>query len=424
MKSIKYALLAPLAFVFAFVITSSAQTYNAIWDFGPYLSADGSAPEGQIAMDSAGNIYGTTSEAGGIGDCGTVWELSPPTVAGGAWTETTIHTFSCTANGYYPLGGVTLDKQGNLYGTTAAGTHQGGTVFKMKPPTTSGGPWSYSNIHVFAASQGDGCGPQGPVTLDSSGNVYGTTSSGGAYSSGPCQDSGGIAFKLSTGSGGYKETILWSFGGAGDASYILSGLRSDANGNWYGTGYLGGAYGYGAVFELSPPASGGTAWTESVIYSFTGANSSTGDYPQGSLVIDSHGNLYGVAAGQSDTCCGAVFQMKPATGGGWTTKALYTFTKTTDGFEPIGLSMDSQAKNLYGVTMTTNGQSGNGVVFKLSQPTVSGGPWNYSVLHDFTTTGESGLKSPPLIDASGNVYGATFTGGPQDGRGVAYEITQ
>jgi hypothetical protein len=422
MKITMRTLLAALALVCVLGATGSAQTYNVLWDFGAADSYDGSAPEGQIAMDPAGNIYGTTSWGGGVGNCGTVWELSPPAVAGGAWTETTIYTFSCTSQGYYPLGGLTLDKQGNLYGTTSAGTYRGGTVFKMKPPTTPGGKWSYSDIHIFAPARGDGAGPSAPLTLDSSGNVYGTTAVGGTYAVNG-QLVGGTAFKLTPGVGGYKETILWNFGGSGDASYILSGLRADASGNWYGTAYFGGAYGYGAVFELSPPTNGGTAWTESIIYSFAGANSSTGEYPQGSLVIDSRGTLYGVAGGQSDTCCGAVFQIKPAAGGGWTSKALYTFTKTTDGYEPVALSMDAKAQNLYGVTLTTTGQDGNGVVFKLSQPTVSGGPWNYTVLHDFTTTGESGLKSPPIVDSSGNVFGATFTGGPQDGRGVVYEIT-
>jgi hypothetical protein len=402
---------------------SSAQTYNVLWDFGSNNNADGSAPEGQIAVDPAGNIYGTTSEDGGIGNCGTVWELSPPAVTGETWTETTLHTFNCTTDGEYPLGGVTLDKLGNLYATTGGGGSgvNHGEVFKMKPPTEKGGPWSYARIHVFAAPPVDGAAPSGPLTLDSAGNVYGTTAVGGTYSVNG-QLIGGVAFKLHPGVGGYKETILWNFGGTGDASYILSGLRADVNGNWYGTSFFGGAYGYGSVFELSPPTSG-AAWTENVIYSFTGPNTSTGEYPQGSLVIDSHGTLYGVASGSSLNCCGAVFQIKPAAGGGWTTKAIYTFTHTTEGYRPVGLSMDPQAQNLYGVTLNTNGQNGNGVVFKLTQPTVSGGSWTYSVLHDFTTTGESGLKSPPIVDSFGDVFGATFTGGPQDGRGVAYEIT-
>jgi uncharacterized repeat protein (TIGR03803 family) len=409
-------MLALLALALALATTTSAQTYNVLWEFGYSI---GASPEGQIAEDASGNLYGTTSWGGGESECGTVWELSPPAAAGGAWTETSIHIFSCTSNGYYPLGGITIDKLGNLYGTTSQGVLSGGTVFKMKPPITPGGPWSFSNIHVFASASGDGSEAASPVTLDSAGNVYGTTSGGGTYKG---QNAGGIAFKLTSGVGGYKETILWNFGGPGDASYILSGLRSDASANWYGTSYYGGAYGYGSVFELSPPTGGGTAWTESVIYSFTGINSSIGEYPQGSLVIDAQGTLFGVAGGTSGTCCGAVFQMKPSTGGGWTTKALYTFTKTSDGYVPIGLTMDPQGQNLYGVTMTTDARDGNGVVFKLAKPAVSGGPWTYSVLDDFTT-GPGYLKSPPLVDESGNVFGTTFYGGTAPSEGVAYEIT-
>jgi hypothetical protein len=398
--------LTSLALALALTTSGSAQTYSVLWD-------SSSSPEGQIAEDSSGNLYGAVSWGGGIGYCGWVWELSPPAVAGGAWTETTIHNFSCTSSGYYPLGGITIDKLGNLYGTTSQGVLSGGTVFKMKPPTTPGGAWSFSNIHVFASASGDGSEAASPVTLDSAGNVYGTTSGGGTYKG---QNAGGIAFKLTPGLGGYKETILWDFGGPGDASYILSGLQSDANGNWYGTSYFGGAYGYGSVFELSPPTGGGTAWIESVIYSFTGINSPLGEYPQGSLVIDGQGTLYGVAGGTGGTCCGAVFQMKPsATGGGWTTRALYTFTKTSDGYVPIGLTMDTQHQNLYGVTMTTDVRAGDGVVFKLAQPTAPGGLWTYSVLYDFTT-GIGYLKSPPLVDGSGNVFGTTYSG-------VVYEIT-
>ncbi len=406
MKSSKLlSMLTSLALALALNTIASGQTYNVLWNFS-------FSPEGQIAEDASGNLYGTTGWGGGDGYCGSVWELSPPAIAGGVWTETTIHNFSCTSNGYYPLGGITIDKLGNLYGTTSQGVLSGGTVFKMKPPTTPGGPWSFSNIHVFASASGDGIVAASPVTLDSAGDVYGTTSGGGTYKG---MNAGGIAFKLTPGVGGYKETILWNFGAPGDASFIESGLSEDANGNWYGTSYYGGAYGYGSVFELSPPVSGGAAWTESVIYSFTGANSAIGEYPQGSLVIDSQGTLFGVAGGTGGTCCGSVFQMKPSTGGGWTTKSLYTFTKTTEGYVPIGLTMDPQGQNLYGVTMTTNVRAGDGVVFKLAQPTAPGGPWTYSVLHDFTT-GIGYLKSPPVVDESGNVFGTTYSG-------AAYEIT-
>src|SRR5580700_7112717 len=123
---------ASLALVFVLAELAPAQTYSVLWDFS-------SSPEGQIAEDSSGNLYGAVSWGGGIGYCGWVWELSPPAVAGGAWTETTIHNFSCTSSGYYPLGGITIDKLGNLYGTTSQGVLSGGTVFKMKPPTTPGG---------------------------------------------------------------------------------------------------------------------------------------------------------------------------------------------------------------------------------------------------------------------------------------------
>ncbi len=402
--------------------TSQGQTYNVLYNFS---SASGDLPEGQIAMDKSGNIYGTTIEGGTYND-GTVYELSPPSTAGGAWTETVLYSFGsgADAGGYYPVGGITLSAAGNLYGTTSQGGDppcRCGTVFELKPPTVAGGAWGFRNMHHFAGPPSDGSNPEAPLTIDSSGNVYGTTFSGGLYEN-SSTESGGIAFKLTPAGSGWTETILWNFGGAGDASYPMAGLTPDSSGNYYGSTLVGGSNGIGALFQLKPPSGGGTAWMESVLYSFPSEGTSAGDFPAGSLVIDSHGNLFGTAGGSIDFCCGSVFELKPPVSGStWTFKALYTFTFKTNGYVPIGLTMDSAGQNLYGVTEAGNRGFDGPVAFKLSPPTGTGRAWGYSVLHSFSGKREQ-PRTPPIVDASGNVYGATFEGGAND-LGLFYQIT-
>jgi hypothetical protein len=253
--------------------------------------------------------------------------------------------------------------------------------------------------------------------------VYGTTYTGGLYNS-SSQELGGVAFKLSPAGSGWTETILWNFGRPGDASYPLSGLTPDASGNYYGTSQVGGSAGYGSVFELSPPSTGGASWTESLLYSFPGAGSESGEYPQGSLLIDSHGNLFGAASGTPAVCCSAVFELSPPSSGtAWTLKTLYTFTLKTSAYGPIGLAMDSTAQNIFGVTRygQIDGRSGP-VAFELSQPTVGGGAWTYSSLNTFDGGGLG--PQPPLVNASGDVYGAVDGGNStSENLGTFYEIT-
>ena len=161
------SILISLAILLAFAVApSSAQTYEVLYNFS---TATGAQPMGQIAFDKAGNIYGTT-EDGGSESAGTVFELSPPAAPGAAWTETVLYSFSGTdAGGYYPVGGITIDKLGNLYGTTTwgGGTRCNcGTVFKLEPPTTPGGAWSYRTLHHFGGWPSDGSDPEAPVTVE------------------------------------------------------------------------------------------------------------------------------------------------------------------------------------------------------------------------------------------------------------------
>ncbi len=216
---------AVLAIFFAAIVAMSmatvpaaAQTFTNLYNFG--LLPDGRTPVGPLVMDTSGNLYGATSN-GGAGQMGTVFQLSPPATSGGAWTETILHSFAGGADGEFPLGGLAIDKGGNLYGTTsqsAASTACGGgcgTVFKLKPPAVSGGTWSYRIMHTFKGGTRDGYYPAAKLTVDSKGVVYGTTVYGGSYN--PVQGSNsGTVFKVQSLGSNFSETVLYSFGGSGD----------------------------------------------------------------------------------------------------------------------------------------------------------------------------------------------------------------
>ncbi len=285
----------------------------------------------------------------------------------------------------------------------------------------------------------DGSTPFNGVTLDATGNVYGTTSQGGIQS--------GVVFELTpqTG-GGWNETVLYTFHFGTDGGYPQGTLIFDTAGDIYGTTTTGGnrscgsVDGCGVVFELKPNGSGG--WLYNVIFTFNGFN---GDGHSGQLVFDGSGNLYGAAStgGELSACdgsgCGVVFELSPKAGGGWSESVLHVFRVTggsgydgARGSVVYGIARDS-AGNLYGTTYYggIGGSDGNGMVFKLSPG--SGGVWEETVLHFFQggIAGGSPLTDVTL-DGLGNVFGVTRFGGNLDkcsvvnfglGCGVAFEIT-
>lgn len=257
-----------------------------------FNGGDGADPLlGDLVFDSGGNVYGTTSAGGGAAcnglGCGTVFELSP--VAGG-WQEAVLYTFS-GSDGMTPYAGVVLDRAGNLYGTTKlGGPAANGTVFQL---TRHGSTWTETILYGFAG-QNDGYSPVGGLIFDASGNLYGTTISGGA-------NGGGIAFTINASDG---ENTIFNFAG-GPSGGVYGNLTMDAAGNLYGLTYDDGAYGNGAVFKLSPSPNG---WIYSDLHDFTGTD---GRCPYGNVVIDANGNLYGTteAGGQYDD--GVVWQITP-----------------------------------------------------------------------------------------------------------------
>ena len=262
------------------------------------------------------NIGGASDTTFG-GGYGTVFELSPGT--GGTWTEQVIYNFSYTSqrDGYFPAAGLVFDANGNLYGTTADGgsaqdLEGGGTVFELSPAGASG--WTEKVLYSFGGGSPQGYTIDGGVILDAAGNLYGT-----AYAGGNGYGLDGTLFELSPATGGtWTFQVLHSFGAyGGDGINPLAGLVFDSTGDLYGTTYSGGANGYGTVFELSPQTGGG--WLESIVHSFN-LSTTDGASPASSLILDGSGNLYGTTAyggadgdGDTGTKGGTVFEIESTT---------------------------------------------------------------------------------------------------------------
>jgi uncharacterized repeat protein (TIGR03803 family) len=249
--------------------------------------------------------------------------------------------------------------------------------------------------------------PESELILDSAGNLYGTTYYGGAYDS-------GVAFELTPKvGGGWTEKVLHSFELAG---YPTSGLVFDAAGNLYGTTEL-------TAYQLAPEADG--SWQATTIHVF--GRGFTGDslYPYGALTFDSAGNLYGVTTSNG----GAVYELVPTAGGRWIGKLLHGFSEALDGKVPNGGLIFDAAGNLYGTTAygghlggcTPEGR-GCGTVFELTPS--AGGVWTETILFEFESSGTAGYDPTAglIFDSSGNLYGGT-SGGGRFGGGAAFELS-
>ena len=249
-------------------------------------TGDGAGPSGEIAFDSAGNLYGTTYD-GASEFGGTVYELTP---AHGTWTLSTLAGFESGTN---PYGGVQLDRAGNVYGTTELF----GTAFQLLP---SGSGWTLNNLYEFSYN-GGGWDLAAGLIVGPGGNLYGGTAAG---SPSP------VIFELSPSNGGWTYNPFYTFSSTG----LSANLVMDSTGNLYGT-TLGDSEEqiYGSVFKLTPSDGG---WIYTDLHDFT--NGSDGALPYSSIVIDSAGNLYGTASsGGGDRCppsgtgCGVVWEITP-----------------------------------------------------------------------------------------------------------------
>jgi uncharacterized repeat protein (TIGR03803 family) len=351
---------------------------------------DGDLPSSGLVVDNGGNLYGVAG--GGTQNAGVVYKLTPG--AGGAWTESVIYNFTGGSDGKDPMSDLVFDALGNLYGTTEFGGLGYGTVFKLAP--NSDGTWTESVLYSFTGGS-DGGLPRAAVIFDQGGNLYGTTSSGGSK-----MDLGTV-FRLTLGSGGWTESVLYSFVASSDGYTPVAPLVFDKSGHLYGTTSLGGPNGGGVVFKLTPSSNG---WKETILYGFGAGNEGV---PYAGVTFHG-GRLYGTVSGNGDGV-GGVFELSHTTSG-WTEKMLYA-----GGGPAAGVTFD-KAGNLYSTT-DSGGAHRKGTVFKL---TLSNGTWTESTILTFWLRRNGTYpQSRVIIDKNGNLYGTTSLGGSYN-RGSVYQV--
>jgi len=378
------------------------------------------------------------------------------TNASAEWKEKVLYSFQGQPDAAMPTGGVAFDKKGKLYGAALGGPkYSQGTVFQAVPPAKEGAPWTESVLYVFQGKGvNDGQIPTSGVIVDAAGNLYGVTGYGGA---GGCLLLGalvgcGTVYELSppqTQGGPGTETILYSFKGGRDGYVPMGNLVFDSSGNLYGTTYFGGGRGTncdpdyyqycGTVFKLSPPMQKGGAWTEKVLYSFKGVDNGQqigdGANPNGGLVLDSTGAIYGTTfyggnnqkgvceGGAGGTGCGLVFKLAPPTkrGGAWTEEILRRFDGTDGDLPAAGVIFDGKG-NLYG---TTYGGpiDGYGLIFELTKPAGESHTWTESILYRFTD-GSDGAnpKAGLILGTSGSLYGTTAGATNRNAQGTVFRM--
>jgi uncharacterized repeat protein (TIGR03803 family) len=410
----------PLALLaIAFTLVAQAQdTETVLYTFD---GTHGSIPFALI-QDVSGNLYGTTGYGGNLScsiGCGIVFKLSN---VNGRWVQTVIHSFTGGTDGSTPVA-IVMDAHGNIFGSAQSGGSGGsGVVFQLTPIPIGG--WGFKVLHSFPSSSSDGRFPNG-LTTDGSGNVYGATGSGGSKG---CGGFGcGTIFKLSpTKAGPWKQTVLHRFAGPPSDGNDPYAVAFDSSGNLDGVTGAGGADctnylnpGCGTVFQLSPSTNG---WKEKVLHTFNGSD---GFFPN-NFLIDAAGNLFGVTnqGGNLSDCggygCGVVFRISRDSGV-WTETTIHEMNSVTDGEFVPTIAIDKSG-NLY-ATAELLGPFNNGTVFELSPQ--SDGTWNETVLFDFPTSTDGQGPVSILVDPSGNVFGAAFSGGDKTngGDGLIFQLT-
>lgn len=400
--------LTPLVWPAKVTVAPATYTEKLIWDFTD--ASDGSGPLAGVVADPTGNLYATTQTGGVINGnaLGTVDEF---TSSGSKWSESTLYTFH-GSDGSVPLATVILDAQNNLYGTTSQGgstygigcnTNGCGAVFKL---THRSKGWSESVLYSFTDGS-DGGYPQGPLSFDQSNNVYGTTAGGGNAAC-PLLGGCGTVFML-THSSNWKERIVHAFSAA-DGEYPYTRLVVDSHGNIFGTAPKGGSgcgsIGCGVVFEL---VKSGSSWSDKTVHAFT--NGDDGGSPAAGLITDLKGNLYGTTTA-GGTHGGGVAYMLVRSRSRWKQKILFDFSSASGVYGPYGeLAFDTHG-DLFGAaaggnTCTVGRQRFScGVIYELSPAT--SGLWKETTVLQFTFSANGwDPNGALLLDASGAIFGTT-----------------
>jgi uncharacterized repeat protein (TIGR03803 family) len=365
-----------------FVPSAEANTFKTVHSFRG--GRNGDSPYSALTLDGQGNLYGTTKVGGakscndGQG-CGTVFRITPD------GTTTIVYTFKGGSDGAYPTAAVVLGLDGAVYGTTSSGGANDvcegcGTVFRVSADGQE------TVLHTFSGEE-HGATPTGSLAFDDNGNLYGTTEYGGTLGS----RGYGTVFKLTPDG---KETTLHAFQNDGhDGVYPIANIVRDKSRNIYGTTYIGGKDDRGTVFKLAPDG------TETILHWF--GSGFDGTFACSDLTIDKKGNVYGTTAGGGGASAGTVFKVAPD----GTETVLHSFESFVDGQSPIGGVVLDGNGNLYG---TTGGDrlSNFGSAYRLSAD------GTVTVLHTFGNGKDGNYPVATLAgDGFGNFYGTTVIGG-------------
>lgn len=407
-----------LAVIVAFMVATSgaqAQTMTVLHDFGN----GGYQPWQGIIMDPNGRIYGTTyyggdlsCDAGGPAGCGVVFKFASN---GSGWIYTPLYYFT-TQYSAFPMdpGVPAVAPNGSVYDVTFLGGEydSNGMIFSLRPsptrPVSATSLWNFDSVYQFTGmNDGGNPTPQSPLVFDAAGNFYGTAGGGGTSNS-------GVVYEFTPSGDGWTENILYNFTGGGDGAFP-NGIVFDDQGNMYGTTGEGGS-GCGTIFELSPRQSG---WTETTLYAFRYGIDGCASSP---LFRDPAGNLYGITnEGGPDNNGGTVWELSP-TNGGWSFSVLHAFNYETVAFGGAYPPIMDRAGNLWG-TISAGGANETGMLLKL---TPSNGGWTFTDIYDFAPRGGGApgcyAVGSPVLDSSGNLYGASQMCGSSDG-GTIWEYT-
>jgi uncharacterized repeat protein (TIGR03803 family) len=369
---------------------------------------DGADAAGGLVFDAGGNLYGTTW-GGGVYGHGSVYKLTRND--DGSWTEDILYSFTGGADGGSSQSTLVFDAEGNLFGTTVFGGLSGcyfgcGTVFELAP--NPDGTWTES---VISFLESGGNNPGYGVVFDAAGSLYG---SGGGGIKG-C----GVIFQLVPNQTGYwTENVVYTFTDGRDGC-APTALTIDAAGDIYGTTLSGGSKGWGTVFQLSPQPGGG--WTGNLLHTFGGNND--GIVPNGVLVFDGSGNLYGTTTGGGKYTDGVAYRLERAIGKEWRETVLHEFGGTGGGRSPEGNLVLDNAGSLCGTTSLGGSGGTDGTVFRLAPGSFGG-----VLLKTFSFDGADGEQPAGgvIADSAGNVYGTTTGGGNSlncgGGCGTVFEI--
>lgn len=405
----------PLAIAVSLAVPGGAAVAGELTETKLYALGNRADPQGGVAVDRSGNLYGVTAFGGSercrSGGCGVVYQLSPPKAGSKAWRYSDLHVFEGTPgkDGARPYGRPLIGRDGALYGTTTVGGAIGaecplasgdlggcGTVWKLS--RNKDGKWTYEILYSFQGEK-DGEFPDTALSMDEAGVLYGTTLNGGLELTDDCFLIGagcGTVFSLTPPPRGKKTwtktTIHFFNRKQGMWPYAIT-LAGD--GTIYGTTTSSrDQMSNGLAYRLSPPAKRGGKRKFSAIYSFRNMSDnepSFEDGPFGALSLNRQGDLFGVDAG------GAIYRLKePADPKGVSVREI------VQAFDAKNEVWPQLSVNSAGMVM---GATSGGEVFKLLPPRTDGAPWRYHVLETLAAA----AGSPITLGKAGRIYGVAAT---------------